>query len=81
MVREVGDGDVFPQGKVAAGTSGCLQKCIRWMSKIKGFQEEGAPWFGAINGDCVGFSFQPWLWGPVDAGATGEDEIRRWRVV
>lgn len=55
MVREVGDGDVFPQGKVAAGTSGCLRKCIRWMSEIKGFQEEGAPWFGAINGDCVGF--------------------------
>ena len=36
------DADVFSSGKAAAGTSRGLQKCIRWKSKIKGFQAEGA---------------------------------------
>lgn len=52
MARKVMDSDVFPWVEVDAGTSRGLQK---WINKIKGFQAEGAPWSGAINGDHVGF--------------------------
>ena len=49
------DADIFSSGKAAAGTSRGLQKCIRWKSKIKGFQAEGVLWSGAANDDPVEF--------------------------